>query len=104
MGRMDRQIPDVWNIFSLTVGPEYHYHHQQQQRSVQYPNFHLQWPAKSQDLLHRWCDRSSPCDRPRTYDKFYHKLPGNYIDPASKSASKSLCSSEADEPTNEDLP
>ena len=62
-------------------------------------NFHLNWSSKSQDLLHKWCDRSSPCDRPRTYDKFYHKLPGNFIDP-SNSTTKSLCSSDADEPNN----
>lgn len=88
---MDRQIPDVWNIFSLTSGPDY------QQKRATVPSFH-HWNhvGRSQDLLHRWCDRSSPCDRPRTYDKFYHKLPGNYIDPSF--SNKSLCSSEADEP------
>jgi len=103
---MDRQIPNVWNIFSLAAGPDpnqrqqisnqpQHYRHQPQQQHHQ--NFHLNWSTKSQDLLHKWCDRSSPCDRPRTYDKFYHKLPGNFIDP-SGSTSKSLCSSDADEP------
>ncbi len=86
---MDRQIPDVWNIFSIP-GPDYHY-----QRPNYHANYHLNWSnARSQELLHKWSDRSSPCDRPRTYDKFYHKLPGNFIDPLSKS----LCSSEADEP------
>merc|ERR1712241_1186146 len=73
--------------------PQYRNPNQQQSQ-----NFHLNWSAKSQDILHKWCDRSSPCDRPRTYDKFYHKLPGNYIDPSkSVSCSKSLCTSDADE-------
>lgn len=85
---MDRQIPDVWNIFSLSAGPDYN-------QRKQYVN-HFNWS----NFNDKWCDRSSPCDRPRTYDKFYHKLPGNYIDPLVKS-SKSLCSSEAEDNSSE---
>lgn len=96
---MDRQIPDVWNIFSLTSGPDYAAKRAQNQFAMNWNSSHG-GAARSQDLLHRWCDRSSPCDRPRTYDKFYHKLPGNYIDPSFSGGHghKSLCSSDADEP------
>lgn len=92
---MDRQIPDVWNIFSLAAGPDYHHRNNVNQfnNPRDYKNYHYNWTTKSQDVLHQWCNRSSPCDRPRTYDKFYHKVPGNFIDPSSKS----LCSSEAED-------
>lgn len=100
---MERQIPDVWNIFSLS-GPDYS---QQQQRrtaaaasstaDANYPYFHVNWSNHNQDLLHKWCDRSSPCDRPRTYDKFYHKLPGNFVDNKAAKGGKYLCSSDAEE-------
>jgi len=90
---MERQIPDVWNIFSLTSGPDYQNRQNMNQNHPNFANYHQHWTSKSQDLLHKWSDRSSPCDRPRTYDKFYHKVPGNFIDPTSKS----LCSSEAED-------
>ena len=102
---MERQIPDVWNIFSLS-GPDYSQKQQQQQRrtaaaastaDANYPYFHVNWTNHNQDLLHKWCDRSSPCDRPRTYDKFYHKLPGNFVDNKAAKSGKYLCSSDAEE-------
>ena len=36
------------------------------------------WTPRLNEQLSKWQDRSSPCERPRTYDKFYQKLPGNY--------------------------
>jgi hypothetical protein len=39
--------------------------------------------------------RTSVCDRPRTYDKFYQRLPGNFYDGSSKSdRAVPVCSSE----------
>merc|ERR1712038_877963 len=94
---MDRQIPDVWNIFSLS-GPDYSQNRTSQQQQNNYSFFHhVNWTTENQALLHKWCDRSSPCDRPRTYDKFYHKLPGNFVDNKAAKGGKYLCSSDAEE-------
>lgn len=92
---MDRQIPDVWNIFSLS-GPDYSQQRAAQQQS-NYPYFHVNWSNNHQALLHKWCDRSSPCDRPRTYDKFYHKLPGNFVDNKIEKGRHLQCSSDVEE-------
>ena len=45
------------------------------------------------------CCRSSACDRPRTYDKFYQKGPGNFHDPSQTDSAISVCSSETEEDT-----
>eukprot|EP00093_Oithona_nana_P006005 06005.XXX_305654_306517_1 [CDS] Oithona nana genome sequencing. len=98
---MDRQIPDVWNIFSIS-GPPPDYKTKKSTTNTNPNNwsYHHNWNVRSQEMLHKWSDRTSPCDRPRTYDKFYAKLPCNYIDPrACHQTSKShgsLCSSEAE--------
>lgn len=94
---MERQIPDVWNIFSI-AGPAPDYKAKKAAASAAstgHWSYHHNWNARSQEMLHKWSDRSSPCDRPRTYDKFYAKLPGNFIDPRTKSHG-SLCSSDAE--------
>ena len=44
----------------------------------------------------KWRQGRSPCERPRTYDKFYQKTPGNFQEPQTDSA-VSLCSSENEE-------
>ncbi len=46
---MDRQIPDVWRIFSLS-GPEYNHH---QNRAPIYPNMHVNWSHANTELLNR---------------------------------------------------
>ena len=93
---MERQIPDVWNIFSLS-GPDYSQQRAAQQSNVNYPFLHTNWSNNHQALLHKWCDRSSPCDRPRTYDKFYHKLPGNFVDNKVEIRRQLQCSSDVEE-------
>ena len=77
---MERQIPDVWNIFSLGDQPA---------------NYWCNWSNQNPQLLLKWCDRSSACDRPRTYDKFYQKGPSNfnYLNGCGDSG----CSSETEE-------
>lgn len=96
---MDRQIPDVWNIFSL-AGPPPDYKTKKATANTNPNNwsYHHNWNVRSQEMLHKWSDRTSPCDRPRTYDKFYAKLPGNFIDPRCNLTKShgSLCSSEAE--------
>ena len=101
---MDRQIPDVWNIFSLS-GPDYSQNRTSQQQRNNYSFFHhVNWTTENQALLHKWCDRSSPCDRPRTYDKFYHKLPGNFgYDDNKAEKNKMLCSSDVEAAEQENL-
>ena len=44
--------------------------------------------------------RRSPCERPRTYDKFYQKTPGNYQKEQERDSAISLCSSEECEQVN----
>ena len=51
---MERQIPDVWNIFSLT-GPSYS--KDESKRSQVENGFHINWTQRNQDLLLKWCDR-----------------------------------------------
>ena len=46
------------------------------------------------------CCRRSPCERPRTYDKFYQKTPGNYQKEQERDSAISLCSSEECEQVN----
>ena len=54
---MDRGIPDVWNIFSLS-GPNYG-----QGANSRKPNtlindgFHVNWSTYDQGMLQKWCDR-----------------------------------------------
>ena len=36
------------------------------------------WAARLSRQTARWQQGRSPCERPRTYDKFYQKLPGNF--------------------------
>ena len=54
------------------------------------------WSPRYEEQMHKWQDRSSPCERPRTYDRFYQKLPGNFQEPQTDSAI-SVCSSEENE-------
>merc|ERR1719245_242407 len=74
------------------------------------PMQHYNWPRQSQEVLMCWSDRSSACDRPRTYDRFYQKTPGNFHDGHGGSKSHnggvtetdsaiSVCSSEEDKRT-----
>ena len=64
------------------------------------------WAPRWEEQLHKWQDRSSPCERPRTYDQFYQKLPGNFQDGHTDSAI-SVCSSEdggaGDDPSSDHL-
>jgi hypothetical protein len=50
------------------------------------------WTPRLNEQLSKWQDRSSPCERPRTYDKFYQKLPGNYQVEKSKTTWLIFCS------------
>jgi hypothetical protein len=117
-------MPEVWNIFSIepnhrggglgVMHPAIRgRHHASQPHFTQTHSAHpesgrengrVNWPQQNPELIWLWGDRSSACDRPRTYDKFYQKTPGNFHDPTlnpscsheTDSACISLCSSEED--------
>merc|ERR1719192_732937 len=42
----------------------------------------------------KWAARRSSCERPRTYDKFYQKTPGNFQPADERDSAISVCSSE----------
>ena len=54
------------------------------------------WTPRLNKQNTKWREGRSPCERPRTYDKFYKKTPGNFQEPQTDSA-VSLCSSENEE-------
>jgi hypothetical protein len=54
------------------------------------------WTPRLNKQNTKWREGRSPCERPRTYDKFYQKTPGNFQEHQTDSA-VSLCSSENEE-------
>lgn len=92
---MERRIPDVWDIFSLSHGTWSDL--ESSRRKYDSNGIHVNWSphSKNAQMLMQWCDRSSNCDRPRTYDKFYRKGPSNYHDPSSRDSMG--CSSDTEE-------
>jgi len=54
------------------------------------------WTPRLDKQNNKWREGRSPCERPRTYDKFYQKTPLNYQEPQTDSA-VSVCSSENEE-------
>ena len=54
------------------------------------------WTPRLNKQNTKWREGRSPCERPRTYDKFYQKTPLNYQEHQTDSA-VSLCSSENEE-------
>ena len=50
--QMERQIPDVWNIFALSGST---YNRDESKRTEN--GIHVNWSQRNQDLLNRWCDR-----------------------------------------------
>ena len=54
------------------------------------------WTPRLNKQNTKWREGRSPCERPRTYDKFYQKTPLSYQEPQTDSA-VSLCSSENEE-------
>lgn len=95
---MERKVPDVFDVFG--IGGAY---------IPTTPRGGIALPglvAAREDTQYCWSDRlnkqnikwregRSPCERPRTYDKFYQKTPGNFqaLDHQTDSA-VSMCSSD----------
>ena len=61
----------------------------------------FRWTPRLVKQNRKWRERRSTCERPRTYDKFYQKTPGNFTDPQTDSA-VSVCSSEDEEEEKKD--
>jgi len=80
---MERQVPDVFDVFALGQGGG---------RGGGGP-----WDPRLMEQGSKWAHRRSPCERPRTYDKFYQKNPGNFK-PEERDSAISVCSSEECEP------
>ncbi len=43
-----------------------------------WPTSHCNWSNREREQLEQWCDRREALGRPRTYDKYYQKTPGNF--------------------------
>lgn len=94
---MEREIPDVWNIFALG-NPA---HLDKRRGGVALPGLstsqvdttQYKWTHREDKQHYKWADRSDFCERPRTYDKFYQKTPMSFQEPGTDSAI-SVCSSE----------
>ena len=56
----------------------------------------FRWTPRLVKQNRKWREKRSTCERPRTYDKFYQKTPGNFTDPQTDSA-VSVCDSEEEE-------
>jgi len=105
---MEREIPDVFNIFALGNPTQL----DKRRGGVALPGLSsgrddhaYRWSPRYEEQLTKWRDRSCPGERPRTYDRFYQKLPGNFKEsgtlqqePGTDSAI-SVCSSEESELT-----
>jgi len=92
---MERQVPDVFNVFALgpRSGPP--------RGGVALPGLSCPSPPQPWELRLReqgskWAHRRSPCERPRTYDKFYQKSPCNFQPQQGeeRDSAISVCSSE----------
>ena len=55
--KMDRSIPDVWNIFSMS-GPNYGQgSHSGRTHHLMKDGFHVNWSSYDHVMLQKWCDR-----------------------------------------------
>ena len=52
------------------------------------------WEPRMRAQGRKWSERRSSCERPRTYDKFYQKTPGNFQSEQERDSAISVCSSE----------
>ncbi len=83
-------VPSAWAVFER-ANPEEEVVVRRGVSAV--PQQHYNWPSKDRDHLLQWCDRSTSTGRPRTYDKFYQKTPGNFHSGAARAAAASSSSS-----------
>jgi len=85
---MERQVPDVFDVFALGQQGE------GRRQGVKPDNLAAPWEARMWEQGAKWAQRRSPCERPRTYDKFYQKTPGNFQPADERDSAISVCSSE----------
>eukprot|EP00092_Neocalanus_flemingeri_P015073 GFUD01016281.1.p1 GENE.GFUD01016281.1~~GFUD01016281.1.p1 ORF type:complete len:303 (-),score=85.92 GFUD01016281.1:47-922(-) len=97
---METGVPDVFDVFGL--GNSY-VPSTTPQGGIALPGLvtrvedkQYSWTPRLNKQNSKWREGRSPCERPRTYDKFYQKTPGNFQEPQTDSA-VSLCSSENEE-------
>lgn len=83
---MERQVPDVFDVFALGQGGE--------GRREMGGCPAAPWETRMWEQGSKWAARRSSCERPRTYDKFYQKTPGNFQPADERDSAISVCSSE----------
>jgi len=93
---MERGVPDVFDVFGLGNS----YVPNTPKGGIALPGMaarvedkQYSWTPRLNKQNIKWREGRSPCERPRTYDKFYQKTPGNFQEPQTDSA-VSLCSSD----------
>merc|ERR1719348_617189 len=96
---MDRKVPDVFDVFGIG-GP---YVPSTPKGGIALPGLvavrdesNYCWSERLSKQNDKWREGRSQCERPRTYDKFYQKTPGNFqaLDPAQTDSAVSMCSSD----------
>jgi len=96
---MDRKVPDVFDVFGIG-GP---YVPNTPKGGIALPGLvavrdesNYCWSERLSKQNDKWREGRSQCERPRTYDKFYQKTPGNFqaLDPAQTDSAVSMCSSD----------
>jgi len=96
---MERQVPDVFDVFALGSSPP-----PPPPGAVALPGMSRDretWELRLRAQGRKWSDRRSSCERPRTYDKFYQKTPGNFMSEQERDSAISVCSSDEGEPEKE---
>lgn len=96
---MERQVPDVFDVFALGSSPP-----PPPPGAVALPGMSQDretWELRLRAQGRKWSDRRSSCERPRTYDKFYQKTPGNFMSEQERDSAISVCSSDEGEPEKE---
>jgi len=93
------RVPDVFDVFGLGTS----YTPISPRGGIALPGLvtrvedkQYSWTPRLDKQNNKWREGRSPCERPRTYDKFYQKTPLNYQEPQTDSA-VSVCSSENEE-------
>lgn len=99
----ERDIPDVFDVFAIGAPAV----SERPRGGVALPGLTkakevYSWTPRLAQQIHKWREgRTDEGERPRTYDKFYQKTPGNFQEPGTDSA-VSVCSSENEEKKVED--
>jgi len=105
---MDRKVPDVFDVFGIGQP----YVPSTPKGGIALPGLvpirddtQYCWSERLNKQNDKWREGRTQAERPRTYDKFYQKTPGNFqaLDPQTDSA-VSMCSSDNEYSKDKDKP